>query len=275
MSRSAFACIPGGSTGFRAVTAALLGALALASAGCSGNPHKVVYSDDRQIAKISADSCAIGGIVLRQGYELDDLAGEPVPPEGLTRVEQARLWSPVLESAFWSIAKHAPAVGWWEWSEAVPADALDRILYYQSRDTLVPPDLLRQCHQRMPKARWLYLVTIKGSIFMIDLYEGMPQHHAKAREIWLQLDIYDLKAGHSVWTSRLDYKGEGPDSPPSSSDLGGRGSGLEPWNDLRNNVATTVKSGPPLRPTLDQALVDLLGRVVPRGVGEVPAGNVP
>ena len=250
-------------TGCRWTILLIAGAACLG--GCSGNKHEVVYRDTQGIpSRISADSCAIGGMVMYTNYGLDHLSGVDIPPEEFTRDVQSDLWAPVLESVFWQRAGKAPAVDWLEWKRSIPEYSRDRMLYYLSRHTLIPPDILEECSELVPQARWMLMVTIDHSKFELDIYEGFAEQHAYARWIWLQLEIYDLKRGHSVYTSRMMYKGEGPKSPASSTEVTDRSDYAGLPGSASDYIATNVLSGPPLRPTLDEALVKLLSPVLRR-----------
>jgi len=233
--------------------------------GCSNYNQNIVYQDKGKTSSFfTADSCAIGGIVLRDSFQLDHLAGVDFAAEVFTHEVQSDLWGQLLDTAFVANAKKKPAVGWFEWRNTISQEILAQTLDCQARHALVPPETLLECGKYFPQARWLFLVSIYRMRFIVDNIYGVEPQHAYARNIWMKFNVYDLKQGCSIWESNVVYKGKRQAEPTGSSQS------IKRWQtvdegELPTNVMTKVLSGPPLRPTLDEGLIALLNPIFTTG----------
>jgi len=228
--------------------------------GCSKHKHYVAYTDaSLDDGKIPADSCAIGGLVMLDTCRMDVYMGVDYLSSELTLEVQSDLWAPVMEKAFEERTGQEVAVPWHDYKNRIPEFTRQAILESTARDIFVMPEFLAECAAKLPEARWLLLASINGSQFLAEDLEQYMDQHAKTRILWMGLEIYDMRTGHSVFSGKVRYSGDGPDNSRDSDQR------LEKWGDsgqdgqyLPRNVVTNLLSAPPLRPTLDKCVAELL-----------------
>ena len=229
-------------------------------AGCSKHKHTVEYADEKLFfGKVPADSCAIGGLVMLHTCRMDAYMGVDYLPSEFTLELQSDLWAPVLEKAFEKRTNKKVAVPWHDFKNRIPEFTREAILESTARDIFVMPDYVAECAAKMPEARWLLLASIRGSKFMSEGLDQYMDQHAQTRILWMGLEIYDMRTGNSVYSSKVRYYGDGPEHSRDSDQR------LDKWEEsgldgqyLPNNVVSNLLSAPPLRPTLDKCAGELL-----------------
>lgn len=244
-------------------TVIILGAFLLAAillAGCSKHKHFVAYTDESlNRGKIPADSCAIGGLVMLHRCRMDAHMGIDFLPSEFTLELQSDLWAPVLEVGFEERTRKQVAVPWHDFKNRIPEFTREAILESTAREIFVLPEFLAECAAKLPEARWLLLASINGSEFMSEGLEQYMDQHAQTRILWMGLEIYDLRNRRSVYSGKVRYSGDGPEHSGDSDQR------LDKWEEtgqgspyLPRNVVTRLLSAPPLRPTLDKCIAELL-----------------
>lgn len=236
-------------------------------AGCSKHKQFVSYTDDSLVGgKVPADSCAVGGLVMLHRCSMDPYMGIDYLPSELTLEIQSDLWAPILEREFEARTGMEVAVPWHDFKNRIPEFTREAILESTAREIFVLPDFLAECAVNLPEARWLLLASINGSQFLSEDLDQYMDQHANTRILWMGLEIYDMRTGHSLWSSKIRYTGDGPDNSNESSQR------LDKWEDsgqdgpyLPRNVVSNLLSAPPLRPTLDKCIKELLYPI--RGAG--------
>jgi hypothetical protein len=228
--------------------------------GCSKHKQFVAYQDASLVGgKVPADSCAVGGLVMLKRCPMDSFMGVDYLPSELTLEVQSDLWAPVLEEVFEKHTGREVAVNWHDFKNRVPEYTREAILQSTAREIFVLPEFLTECAAVMPEARWILLASINGSEFMSEDLEQYMDQHAETRILWMGLEIYDLHTGASVWSSKVRYEGDGPgDSQDSEQRLDKWGDSGQGGTYVPRNVVTRLLSAPPLRPTMDKCIAELL-----------------
>lgn len=197
----------------------LLAGLLLTVGACAGKVETTHESPDFSRADLAAGRLAVGGVVLSTQLLADPTQDAPdgVPADDL--LAQADAWSPLL---YGQLLAAGPDVPTWPWSalrDACPDSVLADALATIARGGVLKPVQLEPVAKTLSAVRYLALARVEanetslhqGSVAAVEnqrVKDGRDPHGSTLdrslttrREVTVTLDLYDLKAGRSVWTT--------------------------------------------------------------------------
>lgn len=191
----------------------------LTVAACAGKVETTHESPDFARADLAAGRLAVGGVVVSSRLVADPDQDLPdgVPPGDL--LAQADAWSPLLYSQLLAAGSDVPTWPWSALRDACPDSVLAEALATIARGGVLKPVQLEPVARSLSAVRYLALARIEanetslhqGSVAAAEnqrVKDGRDPHGSSLdqnlvtrREVTVTLDVYDLAAGRSVWTT--------------------------------------------------------------------------
>lgn len=258
---------------------AALALLLLTGAGCAGKVETVHTAADFDPTALEEGIVALGGFVVATRVTAAPDQEMPVGMEPDDHLAQSDAWTPALYGAFLG---GAPQVRVWPWpqlSGRVDPALLAHAHAAVARGGVLHEDLLRGVARQLPEVRYLAMARLDRN--EVDLHhsteqaartswerdemEGGAQARDRSvttrRRVAVTLDLYDLYAGRSVWTTTVTREAKELYNYQEAEETAATG-------ELADNPAVRVKGTPKQGPPLEGLIEKACGMLVENLVGD-------
>lgn len=192
--------------------------------GCTGKVANVHHAADYDPLLEDGAKYAVGGFVLGAHADLDRQAEIGNAAQNTDPAYQTDTWAPLLYGALLTGRQNLEVWAWTALRDNIPADTITAVQTAYARGRVLPPDMFKDIAQDLPDITYLILACIDRNDIEIGsntpsalgnqqanqsrdphgVTDQMTRTIKTRRTVKLDMDIYNLRTGLSVWSGTVE-----------------------------------------------------------------------